>query len=148
MRISRMAALGVATAFAATALAAAAPASADYGNTAIYQIALSDNIAGPQGGGVWLWYELSSDGSADYHGADCGHGFGAVADGGTAWWTWTADHQHIVIHGTVLNGLGGFPTTVTIPAAFGHYTGTDETFLTLPPFIPGGIGNAQLQVAP
>ncbi|MEA5453828.1 hypothetical protein SPF06_03750 [Sinomonas sp. JGH33] len=148
MKPSRMATFGIAAAaLAAAAFGTAGPASADYGNTAIYQIALSDNVSGPQGGGVWLWYELSSDGTGDYQGADCGHGFGAVHDGGSVRWGW-ADSKHIVIWGTVLNGLEGFPTTVTIPAAFGHYSGTDETFLTLPPFIPGGIGNAQLQVAP
>jgi hypothetical protein len=145
-----MAALGVsALAFAAAAFATAGPAAADYGNTAVYQIAISDNISGHQGGGVWLWYELSGDGTGTYQGSDCGHaGQGAAHDSGDVKWALTTDGTHIVIWGTTLNGLGGFPTTVTIPSAFGHYTGTDQTFLTLPPFIPAGIGNAQLQVAP
>jgi hypothetical protein len=53
-----------------------------------------------------------------------------------------------VITGIVLNGLEGFPTTVTVPAELGHYTGKLETFLTLPPFIPSSVGRSQLQVAP
>jgi hypothetical protein len=54
-----------------------------------------------------------------------------------------------------LNGLpnalpptGPYLTTITVPAARGHYTGTDTTFLTLPSFIvPPNIGFSQLQVA-
>jgi hypothetical protein len=44
--------------------------------------------------------------------------------------------------------LEGFPTTITVPDSYGHYTGTVGSFLTLPPFIPASIGNSQLQVAP
>jgi hypothetical protein len=55
-------------------LTAAAPAFADYGKTAVYQVELSANISGQHGGGVWLWLELSNDGSVDYTGSDCGHG--------------------------------------------------------------------------
>jgi hypothetical protein len=122
---------------------------ADYGNTAIRQVELSDNIAGQQGGGVWLWLELSSDHSVDYSGSDCGHGGeGAASDKGSATWKFVNNNTKIEIDGVVLNGLGGFVTTITVPATPGHYTGTDKTFLTLPSFIPAGIGNAQLQVAP
>jgi len=53
-----------------------------------------------------------------------------------------------VITGMVLNGLEGFPTTVTVPAKLGHYMGNLGTFLTLPPFIPSSLGTSQLQVAP
>jgi hypothetical protein len=139
-----------ASALATSALAAtAAPAAADYGNDAKYQIELSVNIPGPHGGGVWLWYELDRDGGGDYQGSDCGHGGeGAAHDSGDVHWSYSADDSQIVIQGTVLNGLGGFPSTVTIPADLGHHVGTDETFMTLPPFIPSGIGNSQLQVAP
>jgi hypothetical protein len=35
-----------------------------------------------------------------------------------------------------------------VPAAYGHYTGTLGSYLTLPPFIPTFIGFSQLQVAP
>jgi hypothetical protein len=62
--------------------------------------------------------------------------------------TWTTVGSNVVISGVVLNGLGGFPATVTVPAAFGHYTGTIGSFITLPPFIPPTIGFSQLQVAP
>ncbi len=62
--------------------------------------------------------------------------------------TWQLAGSQVVISGVVLNGLGGFPATVTVPAAFGHYTGTIGSFITLPPFIPPGIGSSQLQVAP
>lgn len=72
---------------------------------------------------------------------------GAVHDCGDVTWKWPPDRTHIVIEGTVLNGLG-FETTVTIPAKFGHYAGTDATFLTLPSFVPTAVGNAQLQVTP
>ena len=41
-----------------------------------------------------------------------------------------------------------YSPTITVPAAYGHYTGVDDTFTTLPAWIPGGIGFTQLQVAP
>jgi len=126
-------------------LATAGPASA-YGNTEVYQVELSANISGPGGGGAWLWFGLSSDHTGDYHGSDCGHANGpATSDGGTV--TWQLVGNQVVISGVVLNGLG-FTATVTVPAAFGHYTGTIGSFITLPPFIPPGIGSSQLQVAP
>jgi len=46
----------------------------------------------------------------------------------------------------LLNGLGGFPATVTVPGALGHYRGTVGSFISLPPFIPASA--SQLQVAP
>jgi hypothetical protein len=148
MRLSRMgAAIGTAALLGAGMLTAATPALADYGNTAVYQIELSANISGHDGGGAWLWLELSSDGSVDYQGSDCGHaGQGAAHDGGET--TWSMSGNQLVIPSVVLNGLGGFPATITTPAKLGHYTGTIGTFITLPPFIPAGIGNSQLQVAP
>lgn len=141
--------------------AAAMPASAqgsasNYGSGAQYQIELSGNVSGSNqgegvgglgGGGVWLWIALYPDGTGDYAGSDCGHAVGAVADkGDVAWWYINNDTQ-IKITGVQLNGLGGYPTTITIPAEYGHYTGTVSDFLTLPGFIPVGIGSAQLQVA-
>lgn len=149
MRISRKAAAAAAAvALAGGMVAAAAPASADYGPTAIYQIELSANISGRQGGGVWLWFELSSNNSVDYHGADCGHGGqGAASDGGTTQWHYTT--SGIEIDNVILNGLGGFPATVTTPSAtYGHYTGTVGGFITLPPFVPPNLGSSQLQIAP
>ncbi len=151
---SRLAAAAAATALIGGAtLATASAASADYGQGAVYQIELSANASGPQGGGVWLWFGLNSDGTGDYQGSDCGHGgVGAVHDGGDV--KWAVVGNQVVIRGVVLNGLPGpdgtpgFPATVTVPAAFGHYTGTLGSFITLPPFIPAGIGISQLQVAP
>jgi hypothetical protein len=48
----------------------------------------------------------------------------------------------------LLNGLGGFPATVTVPGALGHYRGTVGSFISLPPFIPANAGTSQLQVTP
>jgi hypothetical protein len=116
----------------------------------IFQIELSANIAGKQGGGVWLWIGLHTDGKGDYSGADCGHGgAGALNDKGDATWHYSGlNNDSVVINGVILNGLEGFPTTITVPSRFGHYTGTIGTFLTLPDFIPPFIGFSQLQVAP
>ncbi len=140
------AAAAVATLAGGLTLATAGPASA-YGNGEVYQVELSANINGATGGGAWLGFGLSSDHTGDYHGSDCGHRNGpATSDGGTV--TWQLVGSQVGISGVVLNGLGGFPATVTVPAAFGHYTGTIGSFITLPPFIPPGIGSSQLQVAP
>jgi hypothetical protein len=89
---------------------------------------------------------LYPNGGGDYRGADCGHGFGAVRDHGDL--SWSSSNGWLTISGVVLDGLGGFPTTITVPATYGHYSGTIGTFLTLPGFIPGFIGTSQLQVAP
>ena len=139
-------ALSASAALVAGGLGVAAPASA-YGNTALYQIELSANISGHQGGGAWLWIELDSNHTGDYKGSDCGHaGQGAAADSGDV--TWWDSGGTLTITGVTLNGLEGFPTTITVPDSYGHYTGTVGSFLTLPPFIPASIGNSQLQVAP
>ena len=130
------------------ALATASPAAA-YGPTQVYSIELSANIPGAHGGGVWLWFGLNSDGSGDYHGADCGHANApATSDGGEVTsWEFINNGQNVEIDGVVLNGLH-FTATVTVPAAFGHYNGTFGSFITVPPFIPSGAGFSQLQVAP
>ncbi|HET6878448.1 MAG TPA: hypothetical protein VFH38_13030 [Jatrophihabitans sp.] len=150
MRISRTASVAAAAAVLAGGMvAAAAPASAAYGPTAIYQIELSANASGRSGGGVWLWLELSNDGTVDYQGSDCGHGgAGAAHDGGETTWQYIDSGTRIEIDNVILNGLGGFPATVTTPAAYGHYTGTLGSYITLPSFIPSFIGSSQLQVAP
>jgi hypothetical protein len=121
-----------------------------YDAGSIYQVELSANISGPQGGGLWLWIGLHPDGTGDYSGADCGHGGeGAAGDKGDATWHYTGlNNESIEIDGVVLVGLGGFVTTITVPSTYGHYTGTIGSFLTLPGFIPPFIGNSQLQVAP
>jgi hypothetical protein len=150
MRIARKAiAAAAATVLGTGMFIAAAPASADYGRSAIYQIELSANASGRSGGGVWLWLELSNNGSVDYQGSDCGHGgAGAAHDGGSTWWHYINSGTQIEIDNVVLNGLGGFPATITTPSTLGHYTGTIGSFITLPAFIPPFIGNSQLQVAP
>jgi hypothetical protein len=121
-----------------------------YDGGQIYNIELSANIPGVQGGGVWLWIALYSNGTADYSGADCGHGGeGAASDKGEATWHYAGTHNEwIVIDGVIMNGLGGFSSTLTVPSKYGHYTGTLGTFITLPSFIPPFIGFSQLQVAP
>lgn len=121
-----------------------------YGPGAVYEIELSANISGKQGGGVWLWIALYPNGEGDYAGSDCGHGGeGAASDKGDVTWQYSGtNNQWVVINGVMLNGLGGFPTTITVPSKYGHYTGTVGTYLTLPSFIPPFVGNTQLQVAP
>jgi hypothetical protein len=149
---------------------AAAPARADYGPGAQYQIELSANSPGPNqtqgvgglgGGGIWLWIALNRDGSGDYAGSDCGHGSGAASDRGDVTWYYAdsngapdPDGSSVVIQGVVLNGFvdspygAPFATTITVPRAYGHSTGTIGSFMTLPDFIPPFIGFSQLQVAP
>lgn len=144
----------------------ATTASADYGKGAAYQVALSMNIPSPQGGGIWIWFALypnssggataADPGHGDYAGADCGHGgAGTASDKGDVTWYYNGDQ--IVIDGVTYNA---FPTdpfngnftpfspTITIPATPGHYMGADDSYTTLPYWVPGGIGFTQLQVAP
>jgi hypothetical protein len=111
---------------------------------------------GPQGGGVWLWIALYPDFTADYAGSDCLGGIGSFSDKGDA--TWHYSGGSIVITDVVLNGfkfvsnLLGCPNTcvppapgqpdqvyfcytstpITVPAAYGHYTGTVGTFQPVP----------------
>ena len=128
------------------ALAAASPALADYGNAAVTRSSYRPTSAA-RTAGVRLWIALNRDGTGDYQGSDCGHGGqGAAADSSTV--TWSSPGDQVVISGVVLNALGGFPATVTVPAADGHYTGTAGSFITLTPWIPPGAGSSQLQVAP
>jgi len=126
----------------------ASSASAEYGKTAVRQVELSANVGGREGGGVWLWIGLNSNGTGDYAGSDCGHGGqGAASDKGDV--EWEREGESIVIKGIVLKGLGGFETTVTVPYRTGHYKGTLGTFLTLPlPPEVTALGFSQLQVAP
>ncbi|MGO4586524.1 hypothetical protein AB4Z38_21960 [Arthrobacter sp. 2RAF6] len=141
-------ALSASAALVAGGLGFAAPASA-YGNTAVYQIELSANLSGHDGGGAWLWIELDSSHTGDYKGSDCGHaGQGAVADSGDVTWSDNTTTHTLTINGVILKGLGDFPTTITVPDTYGHYTGGLSSFLTVPFPIPSTVGNSQLQVAP
>ncbi len=136
-------------------VAAAAPALADYGPGNIYQVEISSNLTGPQGGGAWLWLALSPDqgttssGTGDYAGSDCGHGEGAASDKGEV--TWTKANGTLTIQGVTLNGFGGLPVTITVHSAYGHYsTDVVSVFPTLGPVLglPPGAGFSQVQVAP
>jgi hypothetical protein len=104
---------------------------------------------------VWLWIALYSELTGDYAGSDCGHGgAGTAFDTGDVTWHYSGDA--VVIDGVALNALPSavFPvfipppymTTITVPSAYGHYTGDDHEFMTFPDFIPVG-GFSQLQVA-
>jgi hypothetical protein len=154
----RRAVLGSATAalLAVGAIAStASPASADYGPGATYQVEISSNITGPNGGGVWLWLGLhpsagtTTSGTGDYAGSDCGHGLGAAGDRGDV--TWTISEGVLTISGVVLNGLQGLPVTVVVPAGYGHYRqDVVSVFPELGPVLglPSGFGFSQIQVAP
>ncbi|HLX35353.1 MAG TPA: hypothetical protein VKR30_08940 [Candidatus Limnocylindrales bacterium] len=124
------------------ALTMAATAFADYGNTAVYQVEISANASGPNGGGAWLWIELSSDGTGTYAGSDCGHRTGrAASDKGDV--TWVSGGGWLTISGVVFNGFGGLPVTITVHSDLGHYATT--------PFAVFGVpfpGSAQVTIAP
>jgi hypothetical protein len=135
----------------ATAAIAVAPASADYGPGALYQVEITVNEGGHDGGGIWLWLALDENGTGDYAGSDCGHAHGAAADRGDV--TWTSADGVLTISGVVLNGFGPLspvPVTITVPSQYGHYAYSADAFTAifsrLPPFISGGKG--QVQVAP
>lgn len=124
-------------------LAMAGPAGADYGTGAVYEVEISANLTGPSGGGAWLWLALNANGTGDYSGADCGHGFGAVSDRGDV--TWSSSGGWLTITGVVLNGFGGLPVTIHVPATDGHYRYSDAGAVF---GIPFGGGFTQVQVAP
>jgi hypothetical protein len=141
-------------------------AQADYGPGALYQIEFvsGDNGSshlpvgsrggGPQGGGVWLWIALYPDFTADYAGSDCLGGIGSFRDTGDA--TWQHSGTSLVISGVHVYGLEWayqtflgieFHTTITVPAVYGHYTGTLGTFMTVGPAIDPNGGMSLVQVA-
>jgi hypothetical protein len=158
-RLRIMLAVFAATGGLAAALVAAmaGAASADYGPGAMYQVEITANESGPNGGGIWLWIELSpsggstTSGTGDYAGSDCGHGNGAASDRGDV--TWSSSGGWLTISGVVLNGFGPLspvPVTITVPSTYGHYPYPTNAFASiftgLPPFVTGG--RAQVQVAP
>jgi len=140
---------------------AAGVASAHYGPGALYQIELvaGDNgINHGQGGGIWLWIALYPEGTADYAGSDCleqGGRFGlhgAYPDAGDV--TWNYSGGSVVISGVLLKGLSvalgtNFYATITVPRAYGHYTGTLGTFMTfsVPGILDPNAGTSLVQVA-
>jgi hypothetical protein len=158
-RLRRMLVAFVATGVLAAGLLAAiaGPASADYGPGAVYQVEITANEPGPNGGGIWLWIELTpsggstTSGTGDYAGSDCGHGLRAARDLGDV--TWSSSGGTLTISGVVLNGfgpIGPVPVTITVPSTYGHYSYPTDAFTSifsgLPPFVTGG--SAQVQVAP
>jgi hypothetical protein len=153
VRIVALLAALVATAFAVSGIAAAAP-SAPRGGDAVYQVEISGNVPGPQGGGSWFWLELDRDGGGIYAGSDCAHGGGgASADRGAL--TWEQQGDQLVIHGVVSVGSPPFAyEPILVPAAYGHYVKTfAEVFPTLTAFLTSvgadvSNGSVQVQVAP
>jgi hypothetical protein len=145
-------------------------ASADYGQGAQYQIELVAQTQG--GGGAWLWIALYPDGTGDYAGSDCAGGVNRflhgqetspppAPDAGDATWHYVGSYidpctgvtysPAIEIDGVILAGFpGGFPTTITVPATYAHYsTNSFGSFMTWP-FPPCEVPStfSNVQVAP
>jgi hypothetical protein len=153
-RLRRMLAVFVATGALAAGLlvAAAGPASADYGPGALYQVEISaNNVGGVPGDGVWLWIALYPDHTGDYAGSDCihtgslggppNHGFNERGDV-----RWTDSGGNLIITGVALLG-GVFPVTITVPDSYGHSVLASDSVIT--GFALGTIGGwAQVQVSP
>lgn len=153
MRTGALLAACTAVIFTAAGTAAAAP-SAPPGGDALYQVEISANVPGPQGGGSWFWLELDRDGGGIYAGSDCAHGGGgASADRGAL--TWEQQGNQLVIHGVVSGGLPPFAyEPILVPATYGHYVETfAQVFPTLTAFLTSvgadvSNGSVQVQVAP
>jgi hypothetical protein len=153
VRTGALLAACIAVIFTAAGTAAAAP-SAPPGGDALYQVEISGNVPGPQGGGSWFWLELDRDGGGIYAGSDCAHGGGgASADRGAL--SWEQQGDLLVIHGVVSGGLPPFAyEPILVPAAYGHYVKTfAEVFPTLTAFLTSvgadlSNGSVQVQVAP
>ena len=123
------------------------------GGDALYQVEISGNVPGPQGGGSWFWLELDRDGGGIYAGSDCAHGGGASADRGAL--TWEQQGSQLVIHSVVSAGLPPFAyEPILVPATYGHYVETfAQVFPTLTAFLTSmgadvSNGSVQVQVAP
>lgn len=153
VRIGAVMAACIAVIFTAAGTAAAAP-SAPPGGDALYQVEISGNVPGPQGGGSWFWLELDRDGGGIYAGSDCAHGGGGASTARGAL-TWEQQGDQLVIHGVVSGGLPPFAyEPILVPAAYGHYVETfAQVFPTLTAFLTSvGVdlsnGSVQVQVAP
>jgi hypothetical protein len=140
---------------AALAALAAGSAAADYGEGTVYQVEISSNIAGPHGGGIWLWIELNANGGGDYAGSDCGRGASehAVADRGDVT-SWTVGGGTLTIVGVTLNGFGGLPVTITVPLPASGYGHISTDVISIVPDLasvlglPAGVGFSQVELAP
>jgi hypothetical protein len=150
----RMLAVCVATGTLAAVLLVlgAAPAAADYGPGAQFQVAISaNNVGGVPGDGVWAWIALYPGGTGDYTAADCihtgslggppNHGYHERGDV-----SWTDSGGNLIITGVALVG-GVFPVTITVPDSYGHSVLPSDSVIT--GFALGTIGGwAQVQVSP
>lgn len=155
--LQRLAALAGACAlvpcFAAVGTASAA-LSAPPGGDAAYQVEISANVPGRNGGGSWFWLELDKDGGGIYAGSDCAHGGGGASPTRGAL-TWERQGNQLVIHGVQSSGLPPFAyEPILVPASYGHYVETyAQVFPTLTAFLTSvgvdlSTGSAQVQVAP
>lgn len=134
---------------ASVAMLVAAPAFADYGNGAVYQVEISANDVGAvPGHGLWLWMELNQDGTVDYNGSICVHNgadginHATPVSGDTTWsdnGTSLIIPMQITLHTGVVLHL-----TISVPDTLGHYSGPTGNYLA--PNVIGG--DAQVQVAP
>lgn len=156
MSLSRRRVIAATAAVAATLAAASAAAAAPStppGGDAAYQVEISANVGGPNGGGSWYWLELDKDGGGIYAGSDCAHGVGASGARGTL--SWEQQGNELVVHGVVSPGLPAFAyEPILVPAAYGHYV---EAFADVLPTLTAFLtsvgadvsdGFVQVQVAP
>lgn len=145
-----LATLAIALTFAGTATANASPPP---GGDALYQVEISANVPGSQGGGSWFWLELDRDGTGVYAGADCAHGSPASSAHGAL--TWEKQGSQLFIHGVQSSDLPPFAyEPIIVPASYGHDVETfAQVFPTLTAFLTSvgadvSNGVVQLQVAP
>lgn len=153
--MKRMAFLVAALAAAAVTVATAAPATADYGPLAEYQVGISFNCNNPDFcgsdlGGFWGWAVFNTDGTADAELTGCGHLAGGPGGGGggaehfhadaETWFVgqkgdfWTADETDTYTgHGKPTTVHVPDPQDTGIPAEPGHYDTTELLGFTAPP---------------
>jgi hypothetical protein len=124
------------------------------GGDAAYQVEISANVPGKNGGGSWFWLELDKDGGGIYAGSDCAHGGGGASPARGAL-TWERQGNQLTIHGVQSSGLPPFAyEPILAPASYGHYVETYADVLpTLTAFLTSvGVdlsgGSVQVQVAP
>lgn len=159
-RASCLSALAAVVTTSGALLASPAPAWADYGPGANYQVEISANgnnlsafggKADGSGGGFWFWAALTptspSAGTADYQESDCVHNF-AVPNGdshnaGTA--DYTISGGTITID-AVMTGLG--PLDVSVPSTYGHSTTASFGGYPAAGLLDAALTNLQVQVAP
>src|SRR3989454_3518308 len=124
-----------------------------YGNTGLWQIAVSQNCNNPSfctlfQGGFWLWAEFDSDGTGDATGTGCAHLVAAGSPGAGA------DHFNADIQGwVVMPGSAGPLTFFVLSGTMtltGHTGGPPETVPITPhpldPAIPGVPGHSPTSI--